>query len=387
MRTSISRIINNYYLGQDNFVPYPATIAIRLTYRCNLRCTHCGLWGKEGALYKTDASSLRQELDPGEWKRFIDDVARFRPYIYFTGGEPLLYDGIFGLIKHASSKGLITRLGSNCTLLSSKADELVRSGLAIIFSSLDGPPGINETIRIGRGSSEHAVAGLEALKDARKKFKTRLPIIRVQTVITNENHGHLLEMAHFINDKIDAEMWVLMPGIFTTAELVKSTQLLYKKLFDSEATFSSGFIRDVSGIDTSTVKKQVEIIKNSKWRFKFYLYEPANADGFDYEVYFRHPEYFIGNVFCPSPFVMAQLLPNGDVATCSRFSDYVAGNIRENNFLDIWNGQKYKKFRELIKRGLFPICTRCSPMYNLLGQVRPSMDKVALKNPLSGLPV
>jgi radical SAM protein with 4Fe4S-binding SPASM domain len=53
-------------------------------------------------------------------------------------------------------------------------------------------------------------------------------------------------------------------------------------------------------------------------------------------------------------------MPNGDVATCRDYPDYVCGNIQKQGLLEIWNNDRYRKFRESLKNdGLLPICSRC----------------------------
>ncbi|GAG99570.1 unnamed protein product, partial [marine sediment metagenome] len=51
--------------------------------------------------------------------------------------------------------------------------------------------------------------------------------------------------------------------------------------------------------------------------------------------------------------------PNGDVMPCQFYPDYKLGNIRDAKLKEIWNNEKYRKFRLELKKGLFPGCARC----------------------------
>ena len=64
---------------------------------------------------------------------------------------------------------------------------------------------------------------------------------------------------------------------------------------------------------------------------------------------------------CITPFLEVNIMPNGDVVTCRDYIDVKAGNISEDKLLDIWNNEKFVKFRKLLidKKGLLPQCTRC----------------------------
>jgi radical SAM protein with 4Fe4S-binding SPASM domain len=54
-------------------------------------------------------------------------------------------------------------------------------------------------------------------------------------------------------------------------------------------------------------------------------------------------------------------MPNGDVVTCRDYPDVVVGNIKEKSILELWNNDKMRGFRNLLKEegGLLPVCTRC----------------------------
>jgi radical SAM protein with 4Fe4S-binding SPASM domain len=58
------------------------------------------------------------------------------------------------------------------------------------------------------------------------------------------------------------------------------------------------------------------------------------------------------------------ILANGDVVPCCRDiqGDYVMGNILKEDFINIWNNEKYRKFRETIRYSQenLKLCTLCS---------------------------
>ncbi|MDE2028621.1 MAG: hypothetical protein KGJ11_08775, partial [Candidatus Omnitrophica bacterium] len=50
-----------YYLRKDGFSAPPITIAIRLTYQCNLRCLACGQWGEHGTFIRSSPETLPKD--------------------------------------------------------------------------------------------------------------------------------------------------------------------------------------------------------------------------------------------------------------------------------------------------------------------------------------
>ncbi|NVM16258.1 MAG: SPASM domain-containing protein [Candidatus Lokiarchaeota archaeon] len=49
---------------------------------------------------------------------------------------------------------------------------------------------------------------------------------------------------------------------------------------------------------------------------------------------------------------------------CHVFYDLVLGNLYEKSITEIWNGKKYKKFRDYMESNKFmPICPECCILY------------------------
>jgi MoaA/NifB/PqqE/SkfB family radical SAM enzyme len=361
--TGAKRFARRNYIQKDNISTPPVTVAIRPSYKCNLRCVQCGQWGKYGALKNIAKEFLEKELTTEQIKSFIAEIAWFRPYIFFTGGEPLLRKDIFELIKFAGSKNLLTSISTNCTLLEEKADMLVKSGVDYVFASFDGPPQIDEKIRLGENSSVRAMQGIKALVRAKKRFKTLLPLVQIQFTLTLENQYDILKTAEFVNEELEVDTFGIVPGVFTTEKLSKETSKIYEKEFKIKQKYWEGFIRNVGGIDYVAIEEQIKKIHANKWKFRFRPYPPIYYKDFSFREFFDNPEKIFSGAFCATPYVFTQLQPNGDIATCGSQPDYIAGNILKSSFMDIWNGEKYRRFREFTKKRLFPSCPRCWALY------------------------
>lgn len=89
-------------------------VGLNLTRRCNLRCAYC-------KAMDNSPERRARELSPAHWRQIIDRLADHRrAHFIFTGGEPLLYRGVFELIDHAARRAL-TSLITNATLLDEAA--------------------------------------------------------------------------------------------------------------------------------------------------------------------------------------------------------------------------------------------------------------------------
>jgi len=355
----------------------PTTVILRLTHRCNQRCVQCGLWGENGALKDMGPNSLNNELSTRQFVSVIERIAPARPFISFFGGEPTLRGDLGQLVAAASSHGMLTTMNTNGLLLSEHAAEIVRAGLGFCKVSLDGPKDVNDRIRRGSDSYEKTVAGVRELLRERERQKSPTPIVQICSTVTNENQYDLIEIAQ-IADRLGVDLFALLFGIFTTEELVHRTNVRMKELLGVESTYWPGFVMDRSAMDIDAIRTQVEAIKRRNWRFKYKQY-PDDTRVFDIDTHYNRPNEVHGRGLCIVPWFRMQVMPNGDVALCEDTPDYIAGNILEQDPLDIWNGERYQTFRQtILDEGIFPVCARCSALYEIPHYKNDSLPRLVL---------
>lgn len=154
------------------------TISIEVTTHCNSNCSHC--FARTGM---TDFSSLPTDLV----KDIIADghAAGYR-HLHITGGEPLLWKGLFEALDYTFGIGYQSALiNTNGTLLSSDiAKKISPYKDCSISVSLDGDETLHNRLR-GAGSYIKTVAGIESalaadieliiFTIARKPLISRLP--------------------------------------------------------------------------------------------------------------------------------------------------------------------------------------------------------------------
>ena len=346
----------------------PLVVSIRPTQACNLRCVMCPQWGDNG-VFISYPSLAKREVTTEEIKIFIDDISSFKPYVYFSGGEPLINPDIFELIKYANSKHMVTSLNTNGTYLKEKARELIESGLDYLYTSLDAPTDLtNNDIRKsvkGEGAYSETIGGIKEVLKLRDEIGCGLPIIQTQTTLVEENHKFLLKMANFLNDDLKVDIWGIGLCVHTTNELNNETTKVYEKEFGQTQYHWGGFIRGFKEIDFDLIMEQLHTIKSKNWGFKLRLYKPFGMKGFDIRTYYMNPDLDATSdpLTCMNPYVFAQMQPNGEIAFCGSQPDYTLGNIKEKKFLDLWNSTRAKKWREFLKKQLFPSCKRCWSLY------------------------
>ena len=67
------------------------------------------------------------------------------------------------------------------------------------------------------------------------------------------------------------------------------------------------------------------------------------------------------HIYCPNPYILAEIMPYGNVYPCSCgwIRGYSFGNIFEQSFDEIWNGEKAKEFRQKLYDNDFSLCPGC----------------------------
>ena len=146
----------------------PFSLAWHITWRCNARCPSCG-WGKSDGEYR---SRLPRELSTRRVKEVIDEASGDGcRRIGFSGGEPLLREDIYEIIRHAKGRGLVVEISSNgLGIDEDTAGRLVGSGVDSIHISLDSPDELHDRLRGVPGafqSADRALARLSARRGER----------------------------------------------------------------------------------------------------------------------------------------------------------------------------------------------------------------------------
>jgi len=337
--------------------PDPITVSINLTHLCNLRCKMCGQWRRQDV--------YRKEVLPLEkLKELIDEVAVSRPKIYIWGGEPLLYPDFSGLIRYLKDKKQYTIVNTNGVLLKRYAAELVDLEVDGLDISIDGPPEIHDKIRGVPGTFGKVIEGLRLLRECRLKSGQRKPMVKAIFTISEMNQDKLEEPLHLLEESGLFDAVIFFLGTFTTEKIGRATDRIFREYLGCESSSWKDFVGALGKVDPEKVKTFMEIVSSrNRKNFLPVFFIPSLASK-EVEDYYSRPASFMGRKACYSPWLTLEIRPNGDATFCPDFPDYIIGNILEEPFEKIWNGEKAHKFRRLlIEKGLFPLCSRCCGLY------------------------
>jgi len=158
----------------------PVNITWEITHQCNLHCIHC---------LSASSKASPGELTFEECKQTVDELARLKVFeINFGGGEPLLKEYFLPLLRYIHTKGIVTCVSTNGTVLTKEAVALFTGNrLVNIQVSLDGATAeVNDRIR-GEGTFRNIISGIELLS------RKNIPL-SVNTVVTSQNFSQLNEL-------------------------------------------------------------------------------------------------------------------------------------------------------------------------------------------------
>lgn len=170
----------------ENMFSFFDIVYLELTRACNLKCIHC---------LNNSGIKQKDELTKEDLLKLIKNFSSHGVQeIRFTGGEPLLFNGIYDLIKFATEEGICTSLGTNGTLVTKEvAKKLKESGLKKVVVSIDGNKKIHDKIR-GKKNYQKAMNGLKYLQ------KNGINV-RVNSVIMKSNMDDVIKLAKKMSRK------------------------------------------------------------------------------------------------------------------------------------------------------------------------------------------
>jgi len=172
-------------------------VGLCLTLRCDMtpRCLYCNQRPVAERMTLADWRELIRSLTPGDGDG---------PYLYLTGGEPLLLGealwGECGLLRVAHAAGAACNLNTNALALNPRAAlGLVSAGLGRVHISLDTHlPQVQDRIGAGPGGWHQVLRGICNLQIAKALLQTAHPVIHINCVLTRLNADHFPDFLRFL---------------------------------------------------------------------------------------------------------------------------------------------------------------------------------------------
>ena len=167
------------FFDAESDILKPVSIEVEITTNCNLACSYC---------YASAGNNQKRHLSLSQWisilNLFYQKGARV---LTISGGEPLLYDGVFDLIENFHRKYIIVLDTNGCFITAQIAEKIFALDLKAVQVSLDSPTSeIHDKIR-GAGAWQMACDAIHHLR------KCGVPVI-LSMVLHKLNASYISEM-------------------------------------------------------------------------------------------------------------------------------------------------------------------------------------------------
>jgi radical SAM protein with 4Fe4S-binding SPASM domain len=342
-------------------------ISLRVNEMCNLRCRSCGQWGENGHIRtRLENGEKLAQLDFDVVERVVFETRRDRPYYYIWGGEPTMWKPLLPLFKELAKYKLLGSIVTNAQALEPMLEELIDLGsLSVLFLSLDGWDAASQNIMRSPAGGKQAdnfekVMGvIRKVHEIKQRRNLKLPLVVPISVISNDNFAHLADIHRLVLDTTQLHPYYF--GWFITEERAALHEQVFEQRFGYKPKNHRGYLKSCfNDVDALVTARQVaEILRMSKGHQSVPQFLPDITSESDIRRYYSDHAWHCGYPHCESIYFIAEISPDGRVTPCRDYQDYSCGNINEQSLYEIWNGDRFKRFRREMKKGLMPVCSRC----------------------------
>lgn len=268
-----------------------------------------------------------EELTFTECKDLINQIFSLKvSHLIFSGGEPLLRDDIFDLIKYARGKPIkMVDVITNGLLINKKtAEALAGSGTTHITVSIDGIGAVNDVIR-GKGVFRRAVNAIDLINKYRNNG---IPTVGINFTIMNCNIDQIIPMVELARGK-GCNIVVFQPLLCNNVNMQERSE---DELWVSE--------RNIPKL--GKIIKEVIKLKRGMRDISIHV---------DDRILEMIPDYFarkpLENALkCYDGIVRIVIGSNGGVWACG--GDY--GNIKTKSLRNCWISPEARRMRQRVKR-------------------------------------
>ena len=287
------------------------------TLRCNAKCKHCGSRAGENL-------NTQEELTTEEIKNALQSIANKYDakniLLNITGGEPLVREDLFEVMKFATNFGYNWGMTTNGILINDNIIQKMKdTKMSTISISIDGMEKSHDEFRGVSGSYKKIVENIKKLNKA--EF---LNCLQVTTVVNKANLNELEEMYNKMTE-LNIDSWRVV-----NMDPIGRANDNYNLLLDNK-----------------DYKYLIEFIAEKRKKSKMDVtYGCSHYLGLKYEKETRRNMFF-----CSTGFTTASILYNGDIFVCpnvERKKELIQGNIKQDDFIDVWEN-KFQWFRDLDK--------------------------------------
>jgi radical SAM protein with 4Fe4S-binding SPASM domain len=211
----------------------------------------------------------------------------------------------------------------------------------------------------GKGSYDRVVRGFAAINREKAKQHSNYPIMSIVTTVTNRNY---LDLEPFVEAtrQFDLGIHIFNLGTYTNDHIVTEQRRFMKEKLDTDIDclegYNTGYNNNIDGKQLHAILDKIHKTNYGHPILTVPVLNPEKTN-----TYYADLETPVRN-HCIVPWCQTNINYDGNVHFCADYPDYILGNIKNQSFKEIYNGDRANHFRKTIhacEGGMFPGCLRC----------------------------
>jgi radical SAM protein with 4Fe4S-binding SPASM domain len=348
--------------------PMPEEVSMQLTYRCNLRCSHCYQWNEQGFFRDYSLEKQRSELDVAIVEEVLRATAARRSKLFLWGGEPFMHTRFGEVAGLLAQYPRTVNMCTNGLLLERNLDHLLPIGRHLnLLVSLDGLDDDHEALR-GKGTFARTVRNLTTLLDLQRegRFGGELSL---SCMVSDETVGCMPEFMEWAEDLGVSSVYFQLPW-YISPQTATAMDELYERCFQwlnppppgQRPTWHSYTYR-LAPEKIPVLRSSMATLAAREWRVRIRYQPQLEPDEVeDFVLGTSRPAQRRSRCLAVSN--RMEVHADGKVSSCKFFPEFVVGDLHDDSVAGVWRGERFRRVREVLRgTGLMPVCSKCILLY------------------------
>ena len=348
--------------------PLPQEVSLQLTYRCNLRCTHCYQWNDQGFFRDFSPARQRTELDLGVVEDVLANTAGLRSKLFLWGGEPLMHSRFGEVAELLERYPRTVNMCTNGLLFKRNLDHLLRIGENLnLLVSLDGLGDDHEALR-GKGTFRRTTENIETMLELKRenRFHGELSL---SCMVSHATVGSMYEFMEWAEELGVNTVYFQFPW-YISPQVAEAMDELYARSFawlrpdtgTKRPTWHSYTYR-LPPEELPVLRESMRRLASRQWGVRVRYQPQLEADEVeDFILGTSRPAQ--GRNRCLAVSNRMEVHADGNVSSCKFFPEFVVGNLYDTPVAELWQSQAFREVRSILaESGMMPVCSKCILLY------------------------
>ncbi|CAN5418577.1 hypothetical protein BH09SUM1_BH09SUM1_12690 [soil metagenome] len=357
-------------LGNERVWARPLRIHLEVNDICNLKCPHCP---RENPMIPKNTGHI-----PIEAIRNLIPWFKEATYVGLAGnGEPFLHPQIMEILKIIVDAGAAPSVISNATLWKKLdiIDQIAGLGPMLLNVSIDG--GTKATFEKWRlrANFEEVRENLRALREAKQKKGTQLPVVNFISCLMQDTIGEVEEIVDVAAEAGAAV--VVFQNMYPYNKMMEEARV---KDMDQcrEAIMKARERAKKSGIRIDWLPMSVDVEERGSEGGSYGFLTAEDAGGNLHNHGAENHANGKTRYHCDNIMHQIHVTVKGDIKYCCFWTDGAVGNLTTDNFGDLWNSDSWRKLRADLTAGKKP--GPCEGCHNLVIHDRKKILRAGMKD-------